>query len=329
MRAEYDELIQANPSQAPANADQASAVVDALPTEPFFGWMERNAQTMMWRRLEAALRPLDGQLQQVLERPTAGPLGSVEVDPALALPAYYRETEFHIQPGGYCTSATNAFVYETGAKIVMLGENDDYLFHRLFVETALPEQAFDAILDMACGFGKSTRPLVDRYPDARVYGVDLAAPNVLLAHQQSERLGKRIHFSQQAAERTRFADASFDLVTGTMFLHEVPMPIVRLVLAEASRLLRPGGMIAFLEFGRTGDHFRDAVMDDHGARNNEPYIPHLFRTDLPRLCGELGYERAHTRPFDERGAGMLVQEHWPERSEWHFPWMVLRAWKAA
>jgi ubiquinone/menaquinone biosynthesis C-methylase UbiE len=312
----------------PTTADEASDIIDALPSAPLFGWLERNAQKMMWRRLDEMIRPHDVELQAALSQPIPDARGALELDPNLELPAYYRETEFHIQPGGVWSGAANAFVYEVGAKIVMLGQNDDYLFHRLFTQTALPEQpSISAVLDMACGFGKSTRPLCDRYPSARVVGIDLSAPNLMLAHHQSERLGKRITFSQRNAESTGYSDESFGLVTGTMFLHELPLPAVRRALREAYRVLEPGGWIAFLEFGRTGDVFRDAVMDDHGARNNEPFMPHLFRTDLMGLCASIGFDTPEVRAFDERGAGLLPGTDWPERREWHFPWAVLRARK--
>lgn len=305
------------------------ADLEALPAYPLFGWLERNTQKMMWRRLEALIRPRDAELTAALDRAPDQPLGKLALNPDLELPEYYSETEFHIQPGGVWSGATNAFVYEVGAKIVMMGQNDDYAFHRLFVESAIPKRPYRAILDMACGFGKSTRPFVDAFPHAEVVGIDLSAPNLKLAHQQAERLGKRITFSQRAAEATGYPDASFDLVTATMFIHEVPMPVLRRVLEEALRLLRPDGLLVVLDFAYTSDPFRDAIMDGHGARNNEPYMPHLFRTDVRRLLREVGFANPSLLPFDERGGGVRPDGSWPERSEWHFPWVVIRADKAA
>src|SRR3546814_6708365 len=43
-----------------------------------------------------------------------------------------------------------------GAKLVMLGDNDDYGFHRSFTSTAIPDRPFRRIVDLGCGFGKST-----------------------------------------------------------------------------------------------------------------------------------------------------------------------------
>jgi hypothetical protein len=90
-------------------------------------------------------------------------------------------------------------------------------------------------------------------------------------------------------------------------------------------MLRPGGLLAVLDFAHTGDQFRDFVMDGHGARNNEPYMQHLFRTDVSRLLTELGFREPEVLPFDERGGGLREDGSWPERDEWHFPWVVIRA----
>jgi ubiquinone/menaquinone biosynthesis C-methylase UbiE len=305
----------------------AGAQIDQLRAFPLFEWLERNTQKMMWRRLEGMIRPRAEELEAELNAVPERPLGSLHLDPGLELPDYYSQTEFHIQPGGVWSGAANTFVYEVGARIVMLGQNDDYRFHRLFVETGIPLREYRDVLDLGCGFGKSTRPLVDAFPRARVVGVDLSAPNLKLAHQQAERLRKPIAFYQRAAEATGFDDASFDLVTATMLIHELPMPVLRRVLIEAMRVLRPGGLLAVLDFARTGDAFRDFVMDGHGARNNEPFLPHLFRTDVPRLLSELGFNAPEELPFDERGAGLREDGSWPIRSEWHFPWVVIRATK--
>ncbi len=301
--------------------------LEQVPAYPLFEWLERNTQKMMWRRLEGMVRPHATELEAALDALPAHPLGSLHLDPDLELPEYYSETEFHIQPGGVWSGAANTFVYEVGAKVVMLGQNDDYRFHRLFVETAIPPRAYGDILDLGCGFGKSTRPFVDAFPGANVVGIDLSEPNLKLAHHQAEQLRKPIAFYQRAAEATGFNAGSFDLVTATMLIHELPMPVLRRVLAEALRVLRPGGLLAVLDFAHTGDAFHDAVMDGHGARNNEPYMPHLFKTDVPRLLAEVGFVTPEVLPFDERGGGLRADGTWPARSDWHFPWVVIRAMK--
>jgi SAM-dependent methyltransferase len=328
LRSQYERRLEDTGQPAPTTVEDAGRIAQGLPAYPLYEWLERNTQKMMWRRLEGFIRPLEADLEEMLDRAPEHPLGRLELDPELRLPAYYQDGQFHIQPGGVWSGAANTFVYEVGAKIVMLGQNDDYLFHRLFVETAVSHRDYRAILDLGCGFGKSTRPFVDAFPAAEVTGIDLSAPNLKLAHQQAERLGKKITFSQRAAEATGYADALFDLVTATMLIHELPMPVLRAVLTEAYRLMRPGGVLAIMDFARTGDAFYDFMLDGHGARNNEPYLPPLFRTDVPWLLKDVGFVGGEVLPFDERGSGLCAEGTWPTRDEWHFPWVVTQAEKA-
>ena len=49
-----------------------------------------------------------------------------------------------------------------------------------------------------------------------------------------------VRFRQMDCSRTDYPAGSFDLVTSTMLLHELPPAVVEKTLAEAHRLLRPG-----------------------------------------------------------------------------------------
>jgi ubiquinone/menaquinone biosynthesis C-methylase UbiE len=234
-----------------------------------------------------------------------------------------------MQPGSFYFNDLSGYIYQFGARIVMLRDNDGYKFHKLFASTALPDLPNDArVVDVACGFGKSTRPLVSRYPGAEIIGVDLAAPGLKLAHAEAEAEGLPIHFRQEDGRKVGLPNGSVDLVTGTMILHEMPQAAIVEVIEEAVRLLKPGGEIRFLEFQPTGDPVRDATVYEHAERNNEPYFRALFATNLIEVCQNLGLKNVKWVPFDERSEG-LRPAGWPERSDWHFPWSVLQATKAA
>ena len=161
-----------------------------------------------------------------------------------------------------------------------------------------------------------------------IIGVDLAAPGLKLAHAEAEAEGLPIHFRQEDGRHVGLPDASVDLVTGTMILHEMPQTAIVEAIEEAARLLKPGGVIRFLEFQPTGDPARDATVYEHAERNNEPYFRALFATDLIKECERLGLKDAKWVAFDERTDG-LSPKGWPERADWHFPWCVLQATKAA
>ena len=114
-----------------------------------------------------------------------------------------------------------------------------------------------------------------------------------------------------------------------MLIHEMPRPHLQATLAEAARLLAPGGVLRFLDFTYTGDAFRDLAMSEHGSRNNEPFMPGSMSADMDALCRKAGLGEARWVAFDERGGGRLDTLDWPARAEWHFPWAVLEARKPA
>lgn len=320
-----EEYLQARGGDDGESLAEATEVMHTLPLYPWFSWLERAQQKLLWRAAgDAALRR-EAALREMFADPPADPIGELVLDPDLELPEWYTGVDIHLQPGGVWSDDLSAYVYELGAKIVMLRDNDDYRFHRLFVATALADEA-EQVVDIGCGFGKSTRPLVDRYPGADVIGVDLSAPVLKLAHLEAERLGKKIRFMQRDGSDTRLPGGRTDLVTGTMVLHELPSEIIIRTIAEAARLLRPGGSIRFLEFWPTGEPFRDVTVYEHAERNNEPYFRDLFATDVLAACAEHGLVDARWVPFDERSRGVLHDGYEP-RDEWHFPWAVLCAEK--
>jgi len=296
---------------------------------PWFSHLERIGQKMMWRLGSDVVMRCSDELLQQLESEPQSDNGSLQLDPNLELPKWYTDTDIHMQPGSFFSNDLSGYVYQFGARMVMLRDNDGFKFHKLFSTTALPDlPAKPRVVDIACGFGKSTRPLVSRYPDAEVIGLDLAAPGLKLAHAEAQSEGLSIHYKQQDCRNVDLPDSSVDLVTGTMILHEMPQDAIVETVKEAFRLLKPGGVIRFLEFQPTGDPVRDATVYEHAERNNEPYFRALFATDLIKLCKELGLKDAKWVAFDERAEG-LRPEGWPQRNDWHFPWCVLQATKAA
>lgn len=309
------------------NVVDAEKILKELPLYPWFSHIERAQQKLMWKAAgDAVVARRDALIDQMDDLPSA-PLGSLAVDADLDLPTWYTDYDIHIQPGSFYSDDLSAYVYEFGARIVMLRDNDGYKFHRLFSETALPEIT-DAsrIVDIGCGFGKSTRPLVDKYPSAEIIGVDLAAPGLRLAHAEAEDSGLAIQYMNVDGRETGIESDSCDVVTGTMVLHEMPSAAMIETIEEAARLLKPGGEIHFLEFMPTGDNFRDATIFEHAERNNEPFFRDLFATDLLEAAKKAGLSNPKWTPFDERKDGMRP-EGWGDRREWHFPWAVFSATK--
>jgi ubiquinone/menaquinone biosynthesis C-methylase UbiE len=318
-----DTLYPALAGQVEETGGDAAAAADALPLHSWFAWLERGSQKMLWRATQDAVMANGGNA------PAPSGDGLLELDPDLDLPDWYTDWDIHVQPGGIWRNRRTAETYELGAKLVMLGENDDYLFHTLFAETAVPKRDYGRIVDMGCGFGKSAWPFKRLYPDAEVIGVDLAAPCLEMGHGKCADMDLPVRFLQRDCCDTGIEGESADLVTSTMLLHELPPEPLEAAIREAARLLAPGGLLRMLDFRYTGEPLRDHVLTGHGARNNEPFMPHAMAADTAAMCESAGLVNARWVAFDERGAGRLNELSWPERREWHFPWAVLEAEKPA
>jgi SAM-dependent methyltransferase len=100
------------------------------------------------------------------------------------------------------------------------------------------------ILDLGCGTGEITRRLAERYPQAKLLGIDILEGNLALARRDSAPFGERICYAQGDAFALDLADASLDLVVCRHMSQAVPdFPSV---LAEITRVLRPGGWLHLL-----------------------------------------------------------------------------------
>jgi ubiquinone/menaquinone biosynthesis C-methylase UbiE len=99
------------------------------------------------------------------------------------------------------------------------------------------EQAPRRALDVGTGTGAAAFMIAERWPEAEVVGVDLAAGMLAEARRKtSPELAGRVRFEQADAERLPFADASFDLIT---LSNMIPF------FDELARLLAPGGVVVF------------------------------------------------------------------------------------
>ena len=271
--------------------------------EPYYqAWstLLRTSQEMMWDSVnvsvERQLPALRGQA--AAERDT---LGSLTLNPDLSIPAYHTAVDIHCQPGGYHTELVPDDVaagatYDRAVYIYAMGRlgalNDEM---GQSVVLHLTEQHPDfrpaRILDMGCTVGHSTLPYVGAYPDAEVFAIDVGAPVLRYAHTRAEALGKRVHFSQQNAEHTDFADASFDLIVSHILLHETSSAAIRAIMRECHRLLKPGGLMLHQEVPQyEGMPPYDAfILDWDTYNNNEPFWGTVHSMDLQKLAESAGF----------------------------------------
>jgi demethylmenaquinone methyltransferase/2-methoxy-6-polyprenyl-1,4-benzoquinol methylase len=136
------------------------------------------------------------------------------------------------------------------------------LNHRLGCDSA-------RVLDLCCGTGDLLFAL-ERVHRRPVYGADFCHPMLQAARAK---LGGRARLVEADALALPLADASFDVVTIAFGLRNLAN--YRRGLAEMYRLLRPGGLLAVLEFSQ----LRGRVVG--------PLYQFYFRHLLPRLGGAI------------------------------------------
>lgn len=115
---------------------------------------------------------------------------------------------------------------------------------------ALLTEASGRVLEIGAGTGVN----IDLYPPGVVDQLVLSEPEAPMARRCSERAAPHAPWAQVVhapAERLPFEDASFDTVVATLVLCTVSD--LDAAVAEARRVLRPGGRLLFLEHVRSED----------------------------------------------------------------------------
>ncbi|MFA8388138.1 MAG: bifunctional 2-polyprenyl-6-hydroxyphenol methylase/3-demethylubiquinol 3-O-methyltransferase UbiG [Pelagibaca sp.] len=107
-------------------------------------------------------------------------------------------------------------------------------------DTHLDWQGKD-VLDLGCAGGFMAEALDDR--GAIVTGIDPAKDAIAAASAHAQTEGKSIRYDVGVGEALPYADASFDAVVCVDVLEHVQS--LPQVIAEVSRVLRPGGMFLF------------------------------------------------------------------------------------
>lgn len=280
-----------------------------------YAWLERHSQQLKYYGRWGIMRWMEAhrdRLAAILEEAARRHPERLALDPAFQLPDYVRAVDTHQHAGGIWSDPEDAFAYETSSSAYSFSLFDPRRPMDLYVATAkgLAPQA-RAILDLGCTAGHSTRALARAFPEAKVTGVDVSGPTLMLAHLRTLEAGLVAHYRQESAEKLRDADASVDLVASHWLYHEMPPAAVRNSLREARRVLRKGGgFMAYDMYLITGGAVGRWLHAGYAARNNEPFA-HTYagmdmRAELEAAgFGDVDMRIAHPEPDAAVKAGGL------------------------
>lgn len=207
--------------------------------------------------------------------------------------------------------------YDLATRAMSLGRDAAW---KRSVVAALPDIPAPLCIDVACGTGDLTRLLAEKYPRGKIVGLDLTGPMLDLA-----RLRKppgNVRFTRQDMGAMGVATGSADVVTGAYALRNAPE--LGGTLDEIRRILKPGGVAAFLDFARPASRRLGVPqywllrtwcgfwgMTLHANPEVHGYIaPSLKafpdRSRLRELFADRGFELVASRAFVLRMVEMLV-----------------------
>lgn len=218
------------------------------------------------------------------------------------LPAYYRRN-FHYQTDGYLTEAS-ADLYEHQVELLFRGGAD--AMRRLIIEPfaeRFPEHDGRGLhfLELGSGTGSAAQSLARCYPQAKITCLDLSHPYTRHAQRQLRDF-PRVQCLQGDAAALDFGDARFDAVYSVFMFHELPLPVREMVLDEALRVLKPGGLFAFVDSLQRGDDPElDWALDFFPREYHEPYYANYSANPMEGLVESAGFEDVET------GTGYLAK----------------------
>ncbi|XP_027170402.1 uncharacterized protein LOC113770204 [Coffea eugenioides] len=240
-----------------------SRLVGALISfRPLFSIMKFGARQVLISTAEKTNIPWREMTRQILESDVYKEMDSIE-DPSLVYPDYYLNP-FHAYDEGNLSwlaaaeaeAATMSMMRRAIPYASSLDEANQVVrgnwlnaieeHHQKYSEDNIVRE----ILDIGCSVGVSTRCLSDKFPNARVTGLDLSPYFLAVAQYKEKKSNPRMNpicWVHANGESTGLPSKSFDILSIAYVFHECPERAIKNMVREALRLLRPGGTFAITD----------------------------------------------------------------------------------
>lgn len=283
---------------SPASSREAHQALRGDPAFNIYSAMRVQAQKMVWASVADGVAR-EGDRMATAAIVVADAPGSVTLDPALEVPRNVSAIDVHLMPGSYLRGGTGleaGAIYDRGLAVFsmgLMGANLDDIGLSMAKYIALRHPGFAPrrILDTGCTIGHNTLPWKQIYPDAEVIAIDAAPGGLAYGSARAKMQGQDVQFRQMCADSLQFEDASFDLVWSSMFLHELSKKARAKALAEAYRVLKPGGLMLHMELPPNDQMsaFDGFYLDWDSYYNEEPFYKGYRDESPPAICVAAGF----------------------------------------
>lgn len=243
----------------------------------------------MLRQLQRAVA-MFADLPEAIRRRRSDDNEEVARQPAAKdLPDYFTRN-FHYQSGGYLTDKS-ARLYDVQVETLFMGSANAMRRQALRPLAEMirgRDQRQLSLVDIACGTGRFIDQLRQAFPAVPVTGIDLSLPYLREAGRFLRRR-RSVRLMQANAEALPFQSDSQDAATCIFLFHELPGDVRRRVAREMARVLKPGGILVFIDSLQTGDRpVYDGLLEVFPAKFHEPYYEHYLGDDVSPLFEDAG-----------------------------------------
>ncbi|XP_077245466.1 uncharacterized protein LOC143885271 isoform X2 [Tasmannia lanceolata] len=284
--------------------------------KPLYSLMKLGARQVLISTAERTNIPWREMTKEILESDVYKEMESIQ-NPSLVYPDYYLKP-FHAYDEGNLSwlaaaeaeAATMSMVRRAIPNAASLDEANQTVRgnwlqaieqHHLQYSG---NSTIEDILDVGCSVGVSTRFLSDKFPSAKVTGLDLS-PYFLAVAQYKEKQNaprnNQIRWIHANGEATGLPSKSFHLVSLAYVLHECPARAIVGLVKEAFRLLQPGGTIAL-----TDNSPKSKILQELSPvlftlmKSTEPFLDEYYLLDLEKTVKEAGFENVQINLTDPR-----------------------------
>ncbi len=159
----------------------------------------------------------------------------------------------------------------------------------------------ESVLDVGCGTG-TLSIAAKRQVGARgtVYGLDASPEMIARAEKKARRADVEVVFKRAFAQSLPFPDAQFEVVLSTVMLHHLPRKARQELAVEARRVLKPGGRILAIDFGRA-EQKKKNLLDHFHVRHG-----HVELTDIVAVLNEAGLKIVETGAVGIRNLNFVL-----------------------
>jgi len=225
---------------------------------------------------------------------------TLTLNPDLDIPKYWRYP-IHRTTGGWDGHRHMGFIHGELIHRYIVGKSakppaagsattDIYSDRKKFAEQA-PRRDYKHVVEIGCASAPYTLKLAEVFSGAHISAYDISTAQLEQAQRNGNLAGQSWKLVQADGRKTGLDDASCDLFTSYIILHELPVDVIREIVAEGFRVLESGGDLMFGDVAPYSALNKTAAWrTDFMARfGGEPYWRGSSTMDMVGMMKDIGF----------------------------------------